>query len=113
MGKDYPKEEKEGNRMASRQVSLSVSDVLIELDYFVQGFIDYTISGMLAALQGTGEIESLDVSIEGDKVTINLNNAVVPINPFVNKIIRNTIVGTVSSLKGVSEINRMNISIRR
>jgi len=68
---------------------------------------------MLAALQGTGEIESLDDFIEGDKVTINLNNAVVPINPFVNKIIQNTIVGMVSSLKGVSKINMMTISIRR
>jgi len=113
MSKDYPKGEKEGSRMASRPVSLSVNDVLVELDYFVQGFIDHTISGMLAALQGTGEIESLDVSIEGDKVTINLNNAMVTINPFVNKIIRNTIVSMVSSLKGVSEINKMNISIRR
>ena len=68
---------------------------------------------MLAALQGTGQIESLDVSIEGDKVTINLNNVVVSINPFVNKIIQNTIAGMVSSLKGVSKINKMNISIRR
>jgi len=68
---------------------------------------------MLAALQGTGEIESLDDFIEGDKVTINLNNAVVSINPFVNKIIQNTIVGMVSSLKGVSKINKMTISIRR
>jgi len=99
--------------MTSRQVSLSVNDTPIGLDYFVQGFIEHTISGMLAALEGTGEIENLDVSIEGDKVTINLNNAVVPINPFVNKIIRNTIVGMVSSLKGVSEINRINVNVRR
>ncbi len=99
--------------MASRQVSLSVNDVLIELDYFVQQFIGHTISGMLAAPQGTGEIESLDVSIEGDKVTINLNNAVVSINQFVNKILQNTIVGVVSSLKGVSKINKMNMSIKR
>jgi len=99
--------------MASRQLSLSVNDIPIELDYFVQGFIDHTISGILAGLKGTGEIESLDVSIEGDKVIINLNNAVVPINPFVNKIIRSTIVGMVSSLKGVSEINRVNISTRK
>ena len=48
-----PQGEKEGSRMASRQVSLSVNDVFIELDYFVQGFIDHTISGMLAVLQGT------------------------------------------------------------
>ncbi len=99
--------------MTSRQISLSVNDVPIELDYFVEGFIDHVLSGILATLEGTGEIGELDVSIEGDKVTINLNNAVVPINPFVNLIIRNTIVGMVSSLKGVSEINRMNISIRR
>ena len=68
---------------------------------------------MLAALQGNRQIESLDVFIEGDKVTINLNNAVVSINPSVSKIIQNTIVGMVSSLKGVSKINKMNISIRR
>ena len=99
--------------MASRQVSLSVNDVPIELDYFVQGFTDHTISGMLSALEGTGEIETLDISIEEDKVTLNLNNAVVPINPFVNKIISNTIVGMVSSLKCVSEVNRISISIKR
>ena len=98
--------------MTSRQLSLSVNDAPIKLDYFVRDFIDHVLGGILAGLEGTGEIESLDVSIEGDKVTINLNNAVVPINPFVNKIIRNTIVGMVSSLKGVSEINRMNINVR-
>jgi len=97
----------------TRQVSLSVNDVPIELDYFVQGFIVHTIGGMLSALEGVGEIKTLDISIEADKVTISLNNTMVPINPFVNKIVRNTIFGMVSSLKGVSEINRMNISIRR
>jgi len=99
--------------MASRQVNLSVNDAPIKLDYFVQGFIDHTVGGMLAALEGTGEIKNLALSIEGDSVTINLNNALVPINPFVNKIIRNTVAGMVSSLKGVNEINRMNLSIRR
>ena len=95
----------------TRRISLSVNDIPIELDYFVQRFIDHTLSGMVSTLEGTGEIESLDVSIEGDRVTINLNNALVPINPFVNKIIRNTTVGMVSPLKGVSEINKINISI--
>jgi len=90
-----------------------VNDMSIEIDYFVQGFIDHTISGILAALEGTGEIKSLVLSIQGDKVTINLNNALVPINPFVDKIIRSTIAGMVSSLKGVKEINKMNISIGR
>jgi len=97
----------------TRELSLLVNDAPIALDYFVQGFIDHTLGGILAALEGTGEIKTLDVAIEGDEVTINLNNTVVPINPFVNKIIRNTIVGMVSSLKGVSQINKMNISLRR
>ena len=99
--------------MASRQVSLSVNDVPIELDYFVQGFIDHTISGMISALEGVGEVKTLDISIEADKVTINLNNTSVSINPFVTKIIRNTIIGMVSSLKGVSEVNKISISIIR
>jgi len=99
--------------MASTKVILSVNDVPIELDYFVQGFLDHVLGGMAAALKETGEIKSLDVSILGDTVTINLNSAVVPINPFVNRITRNTIVGMVSSLKGVSSIDRVNLSIRR
>jgi len=99
--------------MASRQVSLSVNDVPIELDYFVQGFIDHVMGGMIAALKDTGEIRSLDVSILGDTVTINLNNATVATNPFVNRVTRNTIVGMVSSLKGVSNIDRVDLSIRR
>jgi hypothetical protein len=94
-------------------MSLLVNDVPIEMDYFVQGFIDHTIGGVISALEETGEIKILDISIEGDKVAINLNNAVVPINPFVNELVRNTIMGMIRSLKGVSEINRMNINIRR
>ena len=99
--------------MASRQVSLSVNDAPIELDYFVQGFIDHVMGGMIAALKDTGEIRSLDVSILGDTVTINVNNATVATNPFVNRVTRNTIVGMVSSLKGVSNIDRVDLSIRR
>ena len=95
----------------TRQVSLSVNDAPIPVDYFVAGFIEHTLGGMLAALEGTGEMKTLDIAIEGDKVTINLNNALVPIKVFVHKIIKNTIVGMVSSLKGVSEINQVKITI--
>ena len=97
----------------TRQVALLVNDVPINLDYFVKGFIDHTVAGMLAGLEGTGEIETLDISIEGDEVGINLNNATVPINLFTSKIVRNTIVGMVSSLKGAGEANRINIGIKR
>ena len=102
-----------GGQTMTRAISLSVNDVPIDLDDFVQEFIDRTVSGMLSALEGVGEIKILEISIEGEKVSVNLNDAVVPINPFVNKIVKITIVGMVSSLKGVGEINRMNISIRR
>ncbi|MFC1938509.1 hypothetical protein ACFLVS_04335 [Chloroflexota bacterium] len=99
--------------MASKQVSLSVNDIPIELDYFVHDFIDHTVGGILAGLQDTGEIETLELSIEGDEVTINLNNAIVPIKPFVTKIIRNTVTGMISPLKGVTDMNRVDISIKR
>ena len=97
----------------TREVSLLVNNQPIELDYFVQGFIDHTTSGILAGLEGVGKIESADVSIEGDEVTINVNNTLIPINPFVNKIIRHTILGMVSSLKGVGEIKRAKITIKK
>jgi len=97
----------------SRQVSLLVNDQSVETDYFVQGFIDHTIGGILAGLEGTEEIKSLDASIEEEKVVINLNNALVPVNPFVSELIRNTIVGMVSSLKGVGKVDKVNITITR
>jgi len=97
----------------TRQVSLLLNDQPVELDYFVQGFIDHTIGGMLATLKGTGEIKDLDISLEGDEITINLNSAVVPTNPFVSKIITNTIMGMVSSLKGAGEIRSVKITIER
>ena len=100
--------------MGTRQISLVVNEVDIELDYFVQGFIDHVVGGMLAALEGTGgEIKTVDLTIDEDQVNINLNEAKVPINPFVNSIIRNTITGIVSSLSGVSETSRININIKR
>ena len=97
----------------SRQVSLLVNSAPIELDYFVSGFIDHTVDGMLRALRGVGEIGELDLAIEQDsQVTIKLNNAQVPANPFVSKIMRNTILGMLSSLKGISDIKTVHITIK-
>lgn len=96
-----------------REVSLLVNDQPITLDYFVQGFIDHTVAGMLASLEGVGAIERVEVSIEGDKVSINLNNSLLAINPFVSKIVRNTTLGMVSSLKGVGETGSVKIVIQR
>ena len=97
----------------TREVILLVNDTPIPLDGFVQGFIDHTVGGMLAALKGTGEIDTVEVNIDGKNVAINLNNAPLPLNYFASDIIRNTVEGMVSSLKGVSEIRRLKISITR
>jgi hypothetical protein len=97
----------------TRQVSLSVNDAPISLDYFVQAFIDHTVGGMVEALEGTGQIKNLSLSVDGDRVTIELNGTSVSINPFVAKIIRGTTIGMVSSLKGIHEIKRLQISIAR
>ena len=97
----------------TRQATLLVNETPIPLDYFVAGFIDHTLCGMVAALKGTGEIASLDVSIDGDNVSIVLNGAAVPTNPFAGKIIRNTVTGLVSSLKGVDIPRKIQVAIRR
>ncbi len=97
----------------SKQVSLWVNDESIPIDYFVSGFIDHTVGGVVASLRGTGEIGTLELSMDGSQVTINLNNSQVPVNEFANKIIGSTITGMVSTLKGVSNIKRIKIAIKR
>jgi len=97
----------------TREISLMVNDQPIELDYFVQGFIDHTVGGILAGLKGTKAIKTVSISIEGDNVAININDALLPTNPFVSKIVRNTIVGMVSSLKGVTGTNTIKLTIIR
>ncbi len=97
----------------SKQVSLWVNDECIPIDYFVSGFIDHTVGGIVASLTGTGEIRTLELSIHGSQVTISLNNGQIPVNEFVNKIIGSTITGMVSTLKGVSNIKSVKITIKR
>lgn len=95
------------------EVSLFVNEAPIHLDDFARGFVNHTLGGMVAALKGMGKIETLNVTIEADRVEIILNNTLVATKPFVSKIMKNTLVGLVSSLKGVNEINKIRISIRR
>ena len=97
----------------TKEVSLLVNDAPIPVDYFVERYIDYIIGGIIASLEGTGEIEVLSLTIEGDEVAINLNNAPLSINAFVQKITKSTVTGMISVLKGVGEINKVKISIKR
>ena len=97
----------------TKEVKLLVNDAPIPIDYFVEGYIDHTIDGIISSLEGIGEIEVLNLTIEGDEVAVNLNNAPVPINAFVQKIIKSTVTSMIAVLKGVGEINKVKISIKR
>jgi len=97
----------------TREVSLLVNGQPITLDYFVQGFIDHAVGGMLSSLEGVGSIQRAEIAIEGDDITVNLNGAHLPTNPFVTKIIRNTVRGMVSSLKGVGGTDSVRVVIHR
>ena len=97
-----------------RRISLSVNDVPVELDYFVQEYIDHVVGGIVGSLKDTGEIESLELSIDNEgQVTINLNGSAIPLKYFPNEVIKSTILGMVSTLKGVGEVDRLEITIDR
>ena len=95
------------------KLSLTVNDVPIHTDYFVEGFIDHVVSGMLEALEGTGKIKDLDMSIEDGKVTVILNGIKVPTNAFANKIINSTMVGMLSTLKGVNDTRKSSLILHK
>ena len=97
----------------TREVNLLVNETPVNLNDFARGFIDSTLCGMLAPLEGVGEIETLDISIESDTIIIYLNGTQVPTNLFVSNVFKNTIVGLVSSLKGVGEVKKVELSIKR
>lgn len=97
------------------QVSLSVNSVPIDLDYFVENYVDHVVGGIIASLKDTGEINTLELTIDNEgQVTINLNGADVPLSYFPVEIIKSTIEGMVSTLKGVDRvISKLEISISR
>jgi hypothetical protein len=92
-------------------VDLKVNGDPIKMDYFVEGFLDHTVRGMLAALEGTSELRTLELKVEGEDVTIILNAENIPLNEFAATIVRKTLTGLISSLKGVEEILRFVITI--
>jgi hypothetical protein len=100
----------------TRQVSLLVNDQPLELDYFVQGFIDHTTRGVLAGLEGTGEfggIENAQVSVRGEAADISVDNRTIPTNAFVSRLVKSTLAGMVSSLKGVTTVDTFSISVKK
>ena len=101
----------------TKQVSLLVNDSPIPIDYFVQGFIDHTLSGMVSGLEGTPktikEIRKIDLAVDNHKVKVILNGEDIPINAFVNKLIGNSVTGMISSLKGIDSATKIDIHISK
>ena len=97
----------------TREVNLLVNETPVNLNDFAQGFIDSTLGGMLAPLDGVGEVKTLDISIEDDTIIIYLNGAQVPTNLFVGNVFKNIIAGMVSALKGVGEVKKVELNIKK
>jgi hypothetical protein len=97
----------------TREVNLLVNEQIVELGYFVQGFVDHTVGGMLKSLEGVGTVERAEINVERDNVSVTVNSNEIPVNPFVSRIIRNTVIGMVSSLKNVSDIDTVRVTTQR
>jgi hypothetical protein len=86
----------------TKEVSLTVNETPIKLDYFVAGYLDHVTGGIVGALKGTGEIKKVKLTIDKQgQVKMSLNNANVPLNYFVEEIVRSTMKGVIAPLKGV------------
>ena len=97
----------------SKKVTLSVNDMPINLDYYVHEYLEKVVGGIVASLHDTGEIDSLELTIDSDgQVKLNLNNADVSLKDFPNDIIKSTIFGMIAPLKGVGEVDRLEITIQ-
>jgi hypothetical protein len=97
----------------AKKVQLLVNHNPITLDYFVHEYLEKVVSGIIASLNDTGEIERLELIIdESGQVSIHLNNAEVTLKEFPVQIIRSTIEGILAPLKGVEGvISRVEIKI--
>jgi hypothetical protein len=97
----------------TKRISLSVNNNPIEMDYFVQRFVDHTVGGIVSSLEGVGDVRDIEMKINGNDVSVSVNAGDVPLNDFVAAIVCNTVRGMVSSLKGVESSEEIRIGIQR
>jgi hypothetical protein len=97
--------------MASKGVKLSVNYIPVEIDEFVQRFIESVIKGILDSLKGHGGEHNINLFIDDDTVEITVENDTLQLNPFVTNFVKNTVIGMVSSLKDVKQIEKLEINI--
>jgi hypothetical protein len=93
----------EGVSNMDRKISITVNDVPLEFNEFVEAYFYHVTGGIVASLKDTGVIKKLKLDIDksGD-VKLNLNGKDISLNIFVVEIVRNTLSGMVANLKGVS-----------
>jgi hypothetical protein len=95
---------KKGDIVMTRDITLTVNDTPIVLDYFVAGYLDHVTGGILGSLKGVSEIKKVKLTIDKEgKVLVKLNNANLPLNYFVEEIVRSTVKGMIETLKGVEK----------
>jgi hypothetical protein len=99
----------------TKKIELSVNDKPIKLDYFVAGYVDHVTGGIIASLKDTGEIKTLELTIDNEgQVNIILNGSDVSLTPFPVEIIRSTVMGMVATLKGVDKgVDRLRLKLSR
>ena len=99
----------------TRRVSLTVNDMSIDIDYFVENYLDHVVGGIISSLKDTGEMRNLELAIDNEEqVTITLNGADVPLKYFPIEIIKSTVEGMVAPLKGVEgPVNTLELNIER
>ena len=99
----------------ANNVSLTVNNVTINLDYFVSEYIESVTGGIIASLHDTGEVNDLCLTLDNEgQVAITLNNSDIPLKSFPMEIIKGTLEGMVATLKGVDGvINSLEITIKK
>ncbi len=86
----------------TRQVSLTVNDVPIQLDYYVEEVVYHVVSALVRSLRDTGDIHDLVMKAGEGNVEITLNGEPVSLKEFPRLIIKSTLDGMVFHLKGVN-----------
>ncbi len=94
------------------RAELTVNDVSIELNPFVEQFLTRTVVGAVSSLRGAENIRDLELHMEGGDVKIAVNGNELPLTPFPRDIITSTIIGLVSSLKEVNKVDSLRVKVR-
>lgn len=97
----------------ARKVNLTVNNIPIAFNTFVEGYVYQIAVGIVASLKGTSAIKTLELDIDSDDlVTMVLNGEGVSLTEYPMQIIRNTLAGMISNFKGVeSEMSTLSLRI--